>query len=173
MRNVPMRFDGMSLHHNPRVLKIENIGNISRLVSPCCEPDSLGLGISPRRISGEGELYGSGCLEQYHKLEELHRLQHRGRLLLPQTEPLTAYLSELELKAEPVEDILQYRFVFIEALSGGTSGECAPRYIVPDEDESLWDISYRCQIAIERLVELNPQISMIDALGSDERVRVC
>ena len=69
MKNAPMRFDGMSLHHNPHQLHVENEHHIRSLTSPCCAPDSLLLSRKPCVISGEGELYGEDCQEQYLALQ--------------------------------------------------------------------------------------------------------
>lgn len=173
MKNAPMRFDGFSLHHNPHKLLIEHSGNISELISPCCQPDSVHLGNRLRKISGEGELYGSDCIRQYQALERLHRLQRRGKLLLPHMAPIYAYLKELKLRAEPTEDTLTYSFVFEETQSprqGAASGDV---YVTGEAGESLWDISDHCGVDIEELVRLNPQIKYIDRLRAEERVRLC
>ncbi len=171
MKFAPMRFCGLSLHHNPHTLKIESRGNLRELVSPCCTPDSESLGRRLRVITGEGELYGEDCREQYRGLEELLMEQKRGKLLLPHRQPMYAYLRELSLTAEPMENILRYRFVFLEAQNPMSDGNVD--YYIADEGDSLWDIGYRFGIAVATLVALNPQIPYIDNLKEKERVRLC
>lgn len=173
MKNAPMRFDGMSLRHNPAALRIENRENIRELGSPCCEPDSVGLGIAMRRISGEGELYGADCIAQYRALEALHRSGRRAKLVLPHMPPLYAYLKELSLTAEPKEDVLSYRFTFIEAQSPRRARQGARYYLTLSQGESLWDIAYVTGTPVETLASLNPQIPYIDDLREGERVRLC
>lgn len=173
LKNAPIRFCGFSLHHNPHQLTIENTANVRELVTPCCQPDSVHLGLGLRRISGEGELYGADCLAQYHALEQLHRSQSLGKLILPHMVPLYAYLKELRMTAEAHDDVLRFRFVFTEACSPRKSRRSSEIYVTQEPDESLWDIAYHSGVPIERLTELNPQIAHIDRLVQGERVKLC
>lgn len=173
MKNVPMRFCGYTLHHNPATLKIENIGNIRELDSPCCEPQTEHLGNRLRHISGEGELYGAECIKQYRELCGLFDKGKAGLLSLPHMPALYAYLSELRLIAEPREDVLTFRFAFIESQPPAKDESSIGVYTTQTEGESLWDIGYRFDVPIDVLVTLNPQIMYIDDLDEGERVRLC
>ena len=173
MRNVAMRFCGFTFHHNPATLKIESAGNIRELESPCCEPHSEHLGNRLRRISGEGELYGADCIAQFRQLQRLFEKGTAGLLSLPHMPAMSAYLRELQMTAQPKENVLGYRFVFIEAQPRDNGGNLPEYYETIVPDESLWDISYRYQVPIEELVRLNPQIRYIDDLDAGERVRLC
>ena len=173
MRNVPMRFCGYTLHHNPAKLKIESSGNIRELASPCCEPQSEHLGSRLRRVSGEGELYGTDCIAQFKRLQGLFESEQPGLLSLPHLPAMTAYLKELSLLAEPKENVLGYRFVFIEAHPPAHEDSAAEVYEALVDGETLWDVSWRYHIPIETLVRLNPQIPHIDDLTQGERVRLC
>lgn len=173
MKNVPMRFCGRSFHHNPAKLKIECAGNIRELSSPCCEPQSAYLGERLRRISGEGELYGADCIAQYRALQALFEGGEAGLLLLPHMPAIRAYLKELEAIELPVEDVLTYRFVFLESEPFEKEKTLREYYETIVEGESLWDISEICGTSIDTLVRLNPQIRYIDSLDRGERVRLC
>lgn len=173
MKNAPMRFCGLSLHHNPGTLSVSESGNIRELISPCCDPDSTGLGLRVTVVSGEGEFYGTDCLEQYRQLEALQKAQKRGKLMLPRRDALYAFLKELSLTAPPLENVVRYRFKFVGAKSSRASGSCPEVYYTRSDGESLWDIGYRFGIGVERLVELNPHIAHIDDLSENERVRLC
>ena len=173
MKNVPMRFCGVFFHHNPATLKIENNGNIREHLSPCCEPQSAHLGNRLRRISGEGELYGADCLTQFQALQSLFDSKEIGLLMLPHMPAIRAYLKELQLIAEPKENVISYRFVFTEAQPPAKDGAARTVYETLVEGESLWDIGYLFRVPIETLVRLNPQIRYIDSLQQDERVRLC
>lgn len=173
MKLAPMRFDGMSLRHNPAQLSVSGKNHIREYASPCFEADSESLGTDLRRISGEGEFSGSDCIEQYRALERLQRSQKRAKLILPHMQPLYAYLKELAVTAKPVDDALFYRFVFVEAQSPRLSEPFSEYYVTVSETESLWDISYSYAVPIERLVALNPQLPLIDGLSRGERVRIC
>lgn len=173
MKYAPMRFDGMSLRHNPAQLSISGKSRIKEYASPCIRADSTSLGAELRRISGEGELSGRDCIAQYQALEQRQQSQKRAKLILPHLQPLYAYLRELAVTAKPTDDVLYYRFVFIEAQSPrGSLPRCA-YYVTAVQGESLWDISYAYSVPVERLTALNPQIPYIDDLNRGERVRVC
>lgn len=173
MKNAPMRFDGMSLRHNPERLSISEKNHIREYSSPCCRADSVNLGQEQRRIEGEGELCGADCIAQYQALERLRQLKKKSKLVLPHMQPMYAYLKELSLTAKPVNNVLSYRFVFIEAQSPRRESKSADYYLTLSAGESLWDIAYAYAVPIEQLVELNPQIAFIDNLRQGERVRIC
>ena len=86
---------------------------------------------------------------------------------------IRAYLKELQLIAEPKENVISYRFVFTEAQPPAKDGAARTVYETLVEGESLWDIGYLFRVPIETLVRLNPQIRYIDSLKQDERVRLC
>ncbi len=173
MKNVAMRFCGYDFHHNPATLKIESEGNIRELTSPCCEPKADHLGYRLRHISGEGELYGADCIAQFRELMRLHENGTSGLLTLPHMPPIEAYLKELQMLAQPKEDVLTYRFEFVEQSRCDVPKEAFEYYETIVPGESLWDIGYRYHVAIDTLVGLNPQIEYIDSLKEGERVRLC
>ncbi len=172
MKNAPMRFGGLSLSHNPHTLIIEHSGNIRELMPPCCEPDSVYLGERISRVSGEGEIYGEDCIERFAVLEKLYKVHIRSKLALPHMRPIYAYIKELELIAEPMDNVLRYRFVFTEAQSPRKSERLGVYHTVIGS-ESLWDISYSYGVPIERLIELNTGIPYIDDVSEGTRVRIC
>ena len=173
MKNVPMRFAGCTFRHNPSKLRIEDAALMDAPQSPFAPPDSFRLGRKARIIRGEGELYGADCITQYRGLCALFERGERGLLSLPQLPPMTAYLSELRLEAEPREDVLSFAFAFVEAL-GATRGVSADSVIVTAQSgESLWDVAYAHGLSIDEAVRLNPQIEDIASLRAGEAVRLC
>ena len=173
MKNAAMRFCGYTFPHNPAALKIENTGNIRELNSPCCEPGSMHLGSRLRRISGEGELYGADCIAQFEELQRLFERGEEGLLSLPKQPAIYAYLKELQMTAQPKENVLGYRFVFLEARPPEKDNAVIESYETCTAGESLWGVSYRFGVPIDELVRLNPQIKYIDSLDSGEKVRLC
>lgn len=173
MRFAPMRFGGMSLRHNPAKLRISGSESVKEYRSPCCKADSVSLGRELRRITGEGEFSGADCIAQYQALEKLLLRAERAKLALPHMQPLYAYLRELELTAKPADDVLSYRFEFVEAQSPRPDHRGTVCCLTVSQGESLWDIAYAYGVPIERLTALNPQIPFIDELDEGERVRIC
>lgn len=173
MRLAPMRFSGVSMRHNPEKLSITGKNRVQELLSPCCEADSRVLGRELCRVAGEGVLFGADCIEQYHVLEKLRQNQTPAKLALPKMQPLYACLKELSLFAEPQDDVLHYRFVFVETRSPRKALQTERFYLTESSGESLWDIAYAYGRAVEVLTALNPQIPMIDDIDQGVRVRVC
>ena len=173
MKTAPMRFDGVSLRHNPARLSITGKNHIHEYRSPCCTADSGKLYRELRVISGEGELCGADCLDQYTALLRLQISGKRSKLVLPQMQPLYAYLKELSVKAQPTENVLFYRFEFVEAQSPRLHDRQAEWYVTQEPGESLWDIAFAYHIPIEQLTQLNPQIPLINSLSAGERVKLC
>lgn len=173
MKLAPMRFCGMSMRHNPEKLSISGKSRVQEYLSPWCEADSDYLGRELYRISGEGVLFGADCIEQYQRLEACRLNRTPSKLVLPKMQPLYAFLAELSLSAEPKDDILRYRFVFIESKSPYGSMPQERFYVTVSQGESLWNIAYLFDQPIETLTALNPQIPLIDDINEGERVRIC
>ena len=173
MKNVPMRFAGYTFRHNPSKLTIEDEANVVGVVSPCTPPDSTHLGRGLRIIRGEGELYGADCIMQYRGIRNLYLNGEKGLLSLPHMPPMTAYLRELRLIAEPREDELSFTFTFIETQGKTGSVDDEAFYTVAADGESLWDIAFAHGLDIDTLVMLNPQICCISELDEGEKVRLC
>ena len=93
MKWAPMRFGGVSMRHNPEKLSISGKNRMQEYLSPCCEADCQVLGRELCRVSGEGVLFGTDCIEQYHTLEMLQRNHTPAKLVLPKMQPLYAYLK--------------------------------------------------------------------------------
>lgn len=173
MKLAPMRFGGVSLRHNPEKLSISGKNRLQEFLSTCCEADSEILGRELCRISGEGVLFGADCIEQYQRLEKLQLYHTPSKLVLPKMQPMYAYLKELSIAAEPQDDILHYRFVFVETKSPRKVLQGEQIYVTVSQGESLWDIAYAYGRPIEELTALNPQIPLIDDITEGVRVRIC
>lgn len=173
MKNAKMRFCGYTFEHNPSKLKIADSARLRAILPPGSLPDSVVPGRGLRIVKGEGELAGADCLVRYERLRALYERGEKGILALPGVKAMTAYLSELSVTAEPLEDVIGYRFTFTEARGEGSAVSGADVYTVSEDGESLWDIAYANGIGIDELVRLNPQIPFIGSLDENEKVRLC
>jgi len=172
MKNAPMRFCGMSLHHNPAKLTVRNAANIRSLIAPYTVPDAEHLGLGLWIVRGEGEFYGADCMEQYQRLRELYQQEARGLLTLPGLPVMTAYLSGLELSADATENVVTYRFTFTQA-RGDDCAVSPAQWYTATEGDTMWNIAALYDMSIDALVRMNPGISRLDSLSAGERVRVC
>ena len=102
-------------------------------------------------------------------------------MTLPGFPPINAFFSRLVLKGEPKPDVLDYEFEFIEVQDeyleiasldeSGKSGGKNIRKVIPN-GETLWDLSYKYGINVDKLVSLNPQIRRPDIPIEEGQVRL-
>lgn len=171
MKLIPMKFRDFVWHHNPREIAFECEKAVNELLSPF---DSSAIQETGRRnmiIRGEGELYGEDCLEQFEKLFELFQKSGQGVLSIPHISPIYAVFESLKIIGIPRPDVLTYSFVFREVMQSKI--EDKPINYTVKYGENLWDVSYRFEISIDRLVELNPNIKRPDIVNEGEVVRLC
>lgn len=173
MQLAIMRFGGMNLPHNPKTLKIAKSKKISSINLLGGESKVSGISDGISKISGIGELYGEDCFMQYERLLRLHFQNKAEVLAIPEVGAFKAVLSDITLLAEPKNNVISLSFEF-QAVNDDSKGEkiSENKYCTALKNESLWDISYRCNTTIEKLIELNPQIRNIMELSVGEEVRI-
>ena len=169
--NVNMRFSGVSMSHNPKTLKITRskkinsagrVGGENRL-------DNVSDGIS--KISGTGEIYGLRCFSVYEELMRMCFKNKAGVLSVPELGIFRAVLEDISVMAEPKENFLTVAFVFRVVNDRDEPKKILPeQYVLPVGGESLWDIAYRYDVPIEKLLKLNPQIRKIFNLSGVVRL---
>ncbi len=171
--NVNLRFSGVEMSHNPKTLKITRSKKVESvgLVGGKNRLRSISDNIS--KISGTGEIYGLNCFSVYEELMRLCFTNRAGVLSVPKLGTFRAVLEDISVLAEPRENFLSVAFVFRMV-----SGTDDPKKIMPEQfvepigGESLWDISYRYNVPIEKLVLLNPQIRRLFNLNGCGKVRL-
>lgn len=171
MKLCPMRFDGYTWHHNPKALEISNGKKVIRLIVPYSDDVLQNFGQKPLSIKGRGELYGEDCIEQYERLKQIYEKGDCAILCLPSLKPFYACFKSLEMTAKPSPSVLEYSFEF-SVVKQKPVRECYENQVVVTQHCTLWDISYKYSIDVERLVTLNPQIMFTDDLYQ-EKVRLC
>lgn len=167
-----MRYKGYKWQHNPASLTVTTKGEIKeqRLLQKQSIVNDLGS--NARVIKGTGQLVGKDCITQYCQLLRLQSKGGSGVLSLPDTLPFYAFFKSIELSCDPTPEVVTYNFEFVEDLSSEPI-KSQSVYCTVENGETLWDISYKYDISIEKLVELNPQISRVDELALGEQVRIC
>lgn len=157
---------------NPYVIKISRKKNTAVHKIPFYADKIFDLGEQNRTISGEGEFFGSDCLEQFERLEKVFSSRESGILYIPSQKPLLAVFESLELIAQDIENVIKYSFRFIEIADDGNDD--IPQYCISDGNKSLWDYSYEFGIDIETLVKINTDILRPDIpISHGRRVKLC
>lgn len=170
MKSVPMKFKGFTWQHNPRELVFEDEKTLRELSAPFDKSVVWNTGRRNMRISGEGELYGEDCLEQFQRLFELFRAGGSGVLAIAEVPSVYAVFESLKLIGRPRPNVLTYRFVFRELME---IREDTQRETLAAAGENLWDISYRYGVGIDELVRLNPQVKRPDESVEGGVIRLC
>lgn len=171
MKLVPMRFKGVEWHHNPREITFSADKQINEHKAPFGKSYIQNTGRKNMLIKGEGELYGEDCTDQFARLLALFKSGGCGVLAIPGLGSFYAVFESLKLEGKPRSDVLTYSFVFREVME--KSADIAPTEYTAAEGETLWDVSYRFGIVIDKLVALNRDVKRPDENLSGRTVALC
>ncbi|MBQ7522846.1 MAG: LysM peptidoglycan-binding domain-containing protein [Clostridia bacterium] len=169
MKHGSMRFNGITLHHNPDTLLITDSNSVEKELTLNLFPSVSLTNNNPTVIKGSGVFYGENAFEQYLILKKACNCCEIGVLSLSGIYPFYALLYQLELECTPVDDIVKYRFFFIE-VPKNHENSTLPYYYTVKENQDLWDISYLFSIPIEKLLVLNPQIRSLNSVQTGDRI---
>lgn len=172
MTNAMIRFRDYEFEHNPETLRITSENNVVSCDSLYGKADVYGFGSRPRIVTGEGSIVGENCIYKFLRLFSVKQQNGSGILSLPSVKPFKAFFKSLEFAAEPTPELVTYKFVFVEDLTGD-GGERPEKYHTLGADEDLWDVSYRYDVPIETLLELNPFVARPEEVREGEEVRIC
>lgn len=167
-----MRYKGFEWEHNPQMLKVSSHRSLSEQGVAGGSSVVRDFGERARVITGSGQLSGDDCISKFARLATLQNQSDSGILSLPDVAPFYAFFKSIELSCDPTPELITYKFEFVEDLSK-SKAESEKLYHTVVDDETLWDISYRYDVKIEKLVELNPELKRTDELVLGSRVRVC
>lgn len=172
MSNSMIRFKGFEFEHNPETLKITTENNVryQRIVNGKDIVSQYGR--SPRVITGEGSIIGADCMYKFLRLFRVKEQSGSGVLSVPFTKPIMAYFKKLDFLAEPTPELITYRFEFVEDCPENR-GIPVKKFYTTSAGEDLWDISYRFDVAVEKLLELNPQIKRPEEVMRGAEIRLC
>ncbi len=157
---------------NPSVIKIVHGRKIAAEDIPYGNDTVNDLGGKRRIITGEGEFCGDNCENDFLGLKKVMDEGGSGMLYIPSQKPVCAVAELLEMTASDTENLICYRFRFVECFENSSPRQDA--YHFASEDECLWDIAYQYGISIDILTECNPHICRPDInLDAGERVNLC
>ncbi len=109
-----MQFNGFAFRYNPRKIEIGYNKTVKIIDMPFSAPIIQELGVRPRVIKGEGELFGADCIAQFERLQAEFLRNGSGRLLSPICPPMYAFFTALKVIGEAGPLLLRYAFEFVE-----------------------------------------------------------
>lgn len=172
MISASMRYKNFTWHHNPKTLKIKNSKRIISLSYPYSYRTVQEMFKENAVIEGEGELYGENCIEQFNSLCKLYSSKNKGILSIGGIPSFEAYFTKLELLCEPKNNILTYSFQFTEC-SSKEKRDTPANYYTAENNDTLWDVSYKCGVSIDTLAKLNPKYKRPDSVQEGDMVIIC
>lgn len=171
MKNTSMRYKGYTFHHNPATLNVTHNRNLKEKQIPFYLSVLQDYGRCAMVVTGQGELYGEDCFEQYQRLFALYSQKNSGALSVPGINPFMANFTYLAMISEPEDNLIKYKFTFTEDMQASFPVNSTDSNIhISEQGESLWDISFKYSIPVETLIELNNFIKRPDALEAGSRV---
>lgn len=168
-----LRFMGYTLQHNPHTLEVTSSSNISQYNTSDFMAITQNTGNNPIAVKGEGVFYGENAFEQYMELKTLSRKCKSGVLSVSGIDPFYAYLTQIKLKCTPVDDCVEYTFMFTETPDYSvTENSTAPTQYIVQQGEDLWDISYKLNIPIEKLIKFNSNLKNTYDISEGDVIRI-
>ena len=192
----PMRFKNFVWPHNPRVYSITYERKIAVHKIPFGRHYLQSLGQTRRVLKGEGEFVGEGAYDTFKALASVFYEETPGTLVHPVWMTTTAWFAGLELRQVPRRDYVAYSFEFWELLSnnetglttepansggtasnrnapsGGAAEAAREEWHTVAKGETLWGLSQRYGVALNRLIDLNPDIRNPTLISAGPKVRI-
>lgn len=190
---APMRYKSFVWPHNPRVYSIAFERKLAVHKIPFGLHYLQSLGQTRRVLRGEGEFVGENAYETFKRLATVFYEEKPGVLVHPVWMTTTAWFASLELRQAPRRDYVAYSFEFWEveggsgqtklttraaAVSGGASEEAGTeeagerQYHTVVRGDTLWELSRRYGVELERVIELNPSIRSPNLIYPGQKVRL-
>ncbi len=154
-----LRYKSHTLSYNPERLAISNKKRLARAHAPYMGELVHDLGPRAVEVRGEGELFGSGAMLQYHRLYGLYAEGGTGLLFLPEHRPFYAIFASFTGIGEAGRRGFRYAFEFVEDIRAQFAAQKgAPVTHIAREGETLFDIAadYRQEVGV--LLTQNPAI---------------
>ena len=165
MKNfTQMKFGEYTFMHNPERLTVSNKLSGSTALMPYCGTRFEAVVLENSIITGKGIITGEDCFEKLILLLEALKRGEKRLLSISPFPAISTVLTSLEYTLTPKENEIDISFEFISSSSPEKVGDEMPHSVNAKKDETLWDISYKYGIAIERLLQLNTAVKRPDIL---------
>ena len=183
----PMRFKNFVWPHNPRVYSITFERKLAVHKIPFGRHRIQSLGQTRRVLKGEGEFVGEGAYDTFKALASVFYEETPGVLVHPVWMTTTAWFAGLELRQAPRRDDVAYSFEFWEVIDGAgdtklvvqaaetsdqSAGDEQAEWYTVARGDTLWGLSRRYGVALNRIIELNPDIRNPNLIYPGQKVRI-
>lgn len=173
MKNfTQMKFGEYTFMHNPKTLTVSNRVSGSTAVVPYCGSRFEAVALDNALISGKGVITGEACFERLLALLEMFRRRESALLSVSPLPAVRAVLTSLEYTLAPKESTVEISFEFTSCSGCESTEEEIPHSVVAAKDETLWDISYKYSVSVERLLQLNSFVKRPDILEKGQVIRL-
>lgn len=172
MNIAKMSYKNQFWKYNPSTVKLLSSREIVEQKIPLASNILQNFGRNSRIVTGEGYLFGEDCFLQYDSLWELHKEETSGLLTIPKFSVMNCYFTRLEIIGEPKENLIKYKFTFLEDMDCYKS-KFVPSFHIAEKGQSLWDISNKYNISVEELLSLNLWIKHPFSLSEGDKVILC
>lgn len=166
-----MQFGDYVWRHNPEKLKMVYSKKLKVFRPPSQSPVFQNLGTDLRVVTGRGDFFGENAFSDFFRLAAEFSKQNAALLTLPGFESFYAQFKKLELDGEAGEGLVGYTFEFWE-VPGTVLSAADHTWHTVQAGESLWDISAKNGVSVERLLSLNPGIRNPFDLEVGQEVRL-
>lgn len=151
---VRMKFKDFEFPNNPLFIKTEMEQHMRE--SSVLSGESRVFRISDRAtvIKADGCFWGENGADAAFRLKILMKSKKPGWLFLPDGGCCNVYLSSLNITEDAKKSCVSYSISFIEK-SPAKRGNYHFGFTYAEEDENMFDIAFRCDKSVEKLMEIN------------------
>ncbi len=168
MQYMKMKYGGFEFNVNPKSFKASMNKNLTKYDTVFSEQMCVDNGRECTRVSGEGYFIGENAADKAFELVRVYNKKGSDYLFLPNSVPVKAYFSSLDISYSSANDRVEYSFVFTQECN--TKNELqTPEFIYALKDENLFDVSNRTGVEIETLVKCN-DIGNVFAIKEGDRI---
>lgn len=172
MNIAKMSYKNQFWKYNPSTVKLLSTREIVEQKIPMSGNVIQNFGRNARVVTGEGYFFGEDCFLQYDNLWGLHKEETSGLLTIPKFAVMNCYFLNLEIIGEPKENLIKYKFTFLEDMDGCES-RFVPSFHIVEKGESLWNISNKYNISVEELLSRNLWLKNPFSLVVGDKVILC
>ena len=171
MNLTTIKYKKYIFKNNPRELNVSSVKDLKEISLPFSGSIFQDFGREKRIVTGIGEFFGEDCIEQFNELFDIFKSKSPGFLSIPNMPPFLAEFKSLKMNIQTKPNVIEYSFEFFEDMSNAfDENSISDDVHIVEVGEDLWDISYKYDIDIENLLNINKFIKNPNCLSPGEVV---